>query len=373
MAQPTSTEGMSGHTPSTSVNESGTKERRFTINDALNAMNADDPHLFSQYELVEELGFRHLPCSVPKKQLIRRLLGDNANRRGAEGTVETLTSVLETRDEQQTRIEELSTANDKLQADVERLQARMQRLIQAVSLTQASDVPDDAAAAPSNGPTVQRLEPSNIQARPTPTQSNVIIPEVPPRTSTPHENERNEITHLLGMIVETQARISESMARQGQPLQVHSTSDTSTAIPIYDGAIETNIKHWIAEVERIAALAHWTPQLALVNAISRLRGSAKDWQSSYGSKINDWDTWKNEITERFTRKMTMQEFLEFQEKRQLVESYSIVQYIYSKNAKLDMATYTLAMEKRIYLILNGIKDDKWANPFAALCCKTVID
>ncbi|CAN7981422.1 unnamed protein product, partial [Ixodes pacificus] len=130
MAQPTSTEGTSGHTPSTSVNESGTKERRFTVNDALNAMTADDLHLFSKYELVEELRSRHLPCSGPKKQLIRRLLDDNANRRRAEGTVETLTSVRETRNEQQARIEELSTANDKLQADVERLQAEMQRLIQ---------------------------------------------------------------------------------------------------------------------------------------------------------------------------------------------------------------------------------------------------
>ncbi|KAM7313864.1 hypothetical protein ISCGN_003651 [Ixodes scapularis] len=210
LSMPTSPEGTSGHTPSTSVNESGTKERRFTVNDALNAVNADDLHLFSKYELVEELRSRHLPCSGPKKQLIRTLLDDNANRRGAEGTVETLTSVSETRNEQQARIEELSTANDKLQADVERLQAEMQRLIQAVSLTKASDVPKDVATAPSNGPTVQRLEPSDIPARPTPTQSNVIVPEVPPQTSTPHENERHEITHLLGMIVETQARISEA-------------------------------------------------------------------------------------------------------------------------------------------------------------------
>ncbi|KAG0414994.1 hypothetical protein HPB47_007837 [Ixodes persulcatus] len=88
-----------------------------------------------------------------------RLLEDNATRRGAEGTVETLTSVRETRNEQQARIKELSTANDKLQASVE-------RLIQAC-----------------NG-----WSQSNIPARPTPTQSNIIALEVPLRTSTPHEN-----------------------------------------------------------------------------------------------------------------------------------------------------------------------------------------
>ncbi|KAG0430929.1 hypothetical protein HPB47_022258 [Ixodes persulcatus] len=139
------------------------------VNDALIGVNADDLHLFSKYELVEELRSRHLPCSGLKKQLIRTLVDDNANRRGAEGAVETLTSVRDTSNEQQARIEELSTANDKLQADVERLQAEMRHLIQAVSLTKASDVPDDASTAISNGPRVQRLEPSNIQARPTPT------------------------------------------------------------------------------------------------------------------------------------------------------------------------------------------------------------
>ncbi|KAG0440212.1 hypothetical protein HPB47_016372 [Ixodes persulcatus] len=117
-----------------------------------------------------------------------RLLDVNATRRGAESTVETLTSVRETRNEQQARIKELSTANDKLQAHVERLQAKMQRPIQAVSLTKASDVPDDTATALSNCPAVQRLEPSNIPARPTPTQRNIVALEVPLQTSTPHEN-----------------------------------------------------------------------------------------------------------------------------------------------------------------------------------------
>lgn len=38
-----------------------------------------------------------------------------------------------------------------------------------------------------------------------------------------------------------------------------------------------------------------------------------------------------------------------------------------------MAPYTLTVEERILLILTGIKDDKWANPLAAQCCKLVIE
>ncbi|KAG0429651.1 hypothetical protein HPB47_023415, partial [Ixodes persulcatus] len=147
---PTSTEGTSGHTPSKSVNESETKERRFTVNDALNEGNADDLHLFSKYEIDEELKGTWKP-SRPSA----RLATTASSHRG------TLHS------------------QRQLQADVERLQAEMQ-------------------------------------------------PPHPPRTSTPHENERHEITHLLGMIVETQARISESMARQGQPLQSHRAFQTET-------------------------------------------------------------------------------------------------------------------------------------------------
>ncbi|KAH6924150.1 hypothetical protein HPB50_012817 [Hyalomma asiaticum] len=46
--------------------------------------------------------------------------------------------------------------------------------------------------------------------------------------------------------------------------------------------IESDVHGWITETERIASLANWSPSLTLVNAITRLRGPARDWHASYG-------------------------------------------------------------------------------------------
>ncbi|KAH6943949.1 hypothetical protein HPB50_000800 [Hyalomma asiaticum] len=74
-----------------------------------------------------------------------------------------------------------------------------------------------------------------------------------------------------------------------------------------------------------------------------------------------------------TRKMTMQEFLDFQAKRMLQTEQSITEYIFSKNAILEKAPYYMGTKERMSLILAGIKDDKWAIPLAAHCCKSVLE
>ncbi|KAH7941649.1 hypothetical protein HPB49_015851 [Dermacentor silvarum] len=73
------------------------------------------------------------------------------------------------------------------------------------------------------------------------------------------------------------------------PIHVHSTSDTSSAIPTYDRVPQECAQRWIAQVERIAALAHWTSSLTLACAANRLTGSARDWQSANGSRYETWE------------------------------------------------------------------------------------
>lgn len=132
MAQPTGSEGTSGHTLSlTGVHEIESRRQRFAIEKALNVGNLIDIQRFSKHQPVEELQLRQLPCPGPKKQLIRRLLGDNA-RGKAQGPPETVTSVRETRNAHPSRIEDLSEAKGKLQADVERLRAETEHLVQDV-------------------------------------------------------------------------------------------------------------------------------------------------------------------------------------------------------------------------------------------------
>lgn len=177
---------------------------------------------------------------------------------------------------------------------------------------------------------------------------------------------------LLSVIVQTQ-QLAETLRQSTRPLHVHSTSDTSHAIPTFEGESYENVAEWLREIERVALLANWTPNLTLLNAVTRLHGAARDWHKSYGSRIDDWEVWKEAIKERFQRKMGLQQFLEYQQRRQLRHNESIVQYIYAKNAMLERAPCELGASERISLILHGITEDKWANPLAAQGCKSVLE
>ncbi|KAL1469646.1 hypothetical protein MTO96_040958 [Rhipicephalus appendiculatus] len=209
-------------------------------------------------------------------------------------------------------------------------------------------------------------------------------PAEPPTSTVPdldpvHVGDRDNATHpvalndVLGVIVETQRQFAQALQQNARPLQVHSSGDTASAINTFQGNPQESVKEWLAEIERVASLANWTQSLTMLNAITRLRGAARDWHSSYGIYIQDWDTWKHAVTERFQRKMSLQEFLDYQNERKLLPTETIVQYMYAKNALLEKAPHKLTAEERISLILNGIENDKWATPLASQNCNSVLE
>ncbi|KAH8009205.1 hypothetical protein HPB51_012703 [Rhipicephalus microplus] len=103
------------------------------------------------------------------------------------------------------------------------------------------------------------------------------------------------MAQILAALLNTQALLANTLSRgppTTSPIQIHSTSDTSSSIPLFDGTPQQSAHEWITQVERIAALAHWTPSLTLVTAASRLTGSAKDWHSAYGSQYDTSEQWK---------------------------------------------------------------------------------
>lgn len=107
-------------------------------------------------------------------------------------------------------------------------------------------------------------------------------------TTTPVSGNATTVV-LLSVIVQTQQQLAETLRQSTRPLHVHSTSDTSHAIPTFEGESYENVAEWLREIERVALLANWTPNLTLLNAITRLHGAARDWHKSYGSRIDDWE------------------------------------------------------------------------------------
>ncbi|KAH9364807.1 hypothetical protein HPB48_007098 [Haemaphysalis longicornis] len=359
---------MAEHLTQGSHDADSTRTRPTPGSDLLSSEDASSLELFTKKELTDELKFRLLHHTGNKSELVKRLLEDNARRR-ADGTLDSLTMLLNTSNERLASMESLAATNEKLQADVDALKSQLQILMATANERPSEQVGqrhDDQVD-------TERIDEQRESTLDTPRH---VTPadardEILGVRRTPSET--NDMARLMAMMVESQVTIAECLARAQQPLQVHSTSDTSTAIAFFDGSVRADVKAWTAETERIASLAHWTPSLTLVNAISRLKGPARDWHTSYGRKIETWDAWKEALTERFKRKMTMQEFLNYQAQRTLRENETITEYVYAKNAMLEKAPYNLATEERISLILAGITDDKWANPLAAQCCTSVID
>ncbi|KAH7982340.1 hypothetical protein HPB52_004144 [Rhipicephalus sanguineus] len=153
------------------------------------------------------------------------------------------------------------------------------------------------------------------------------------------------------------------------PIQIHSTSDTASCIAVFDGTSQQSAR----QVERTAALAHWTPSLSLASAANPLAKTARDWHSAYGWRNDTWENWRDALAQRFRRRLTMQEFMKLQAKRRLGDNETIVEYMCSKSAILDKAPYLLAEDERISLILSGIDDDTWAHPLAAQVCFSVTE
>ncbi|KAH6924607.1 hypothetical protein HPB50_020140 [Hyalomma asiaticum] len=288
-------------------------------------------------------------------------------------------------DDRQAHLETLSADNARLRAELDVLRAELSR----TSTSYSREAPHDSSprvrrlgeqvTSSDHGPHVPTDETRSGSA-----QSSMV-------GATNHNEERHRTTNvptqgcpnaepsmaqILAALVNTQVLLANSLSKgppAASPIQIHSTSDTSSSIPIFDGSPQESSHRWIAQVERIAALAYWTSSLTLASAASRLAGSARDWHSAYGWRYETWEEWIDALTQRFRRRLTMQEFIELQSKRRLQNNETIVNYMYSKNAVLDKAPYRLVEEERISLILSGIDDNTWANPLAAQLCVSVTE
>ncbi|XP_064461924.1 uncharacterized protein LOC135372149 [Ornithodoros turicata] len=262
---------------------------------------------------------------------------------------------------------------DDVRNDIAQMKTQIRKLMDALNIRANSDtmvtvettndcnVTNDKTGPPGNDVNVEQPNVSGqlLAATPgEPTHASAFTPSM---------------TDILTVLVDTQRRIADAVTQASRPLEVHSTNDTANAIPTFDGDPHNSVTDWLQNVELVASHAHWTPSLTMLSVFSRLRGAAQNWQRVYGTRFHDWNTWKIALSERFKRKLTLQEFIEYQSQRKLQQNETMVEYIYAKNAMLEKAPYTLAAEERISLIINGIKDDRWAVPLAAQRCTSVLE
>ncbi|GFU12047.1 uncharacterized protein NPIL_180321 [Nephila pilipes] len=282
-----------------------------------------EPHPLQNLTIVQlkkELRFRNLSLTGNKNDLMLCIVEDN-NKRKNEGTLDELNTL-----RMQYFNDEETPSDRNLLMEIESLRKQVELLSNSA------------------------------------TQSPLSMP--PPSQIDPN------IAAILSTLMETQKQFLEKQANSNV-IQITSTKDTANSIQIFKGEIIENALEWLKEVERISTLANWSDELKLTNAISRLSGSAKNWQLTTGKKFNDWITWKTALASRFKRRITMQEFLAHQSERKLKHNESLVDYIYSKDALLEKAPFTIPQPDRISMIIGDITDEKWQIALATQNSNTV--
>ncbi|KAH8039367.1 hypothetical protein HPB51_005728 [Rhipicephalus microplus] len=219
-------------------------------------------------------------------------------------------------DDRQAHLETLSANNARICAELSSLRAQLNRVTTSERETlheahQNASLPMERVATPTLG--LHHSVPDDITMSsgltrpPSPndgTNQDVARPATP--TVSTHEGEPS-MAPILAALVNTQALLANRLSRgppTTSPIQIHSTSDTSSSILLLDGTPQQSAHNWITQVERIAALTHWTPSLTLVTAASCLTGSAKDSHSAYGSQYDTWEQWKEALILPFKRKLT---------------------------------------------------------------------
>ncbi|GFS78005.1 uncharacterized protein NPIL_18131, partial [Nephila pilipes] len=271
-------------------------------------------------QLKKELRFRNLSLTGNKNDLMLRIVEDN-NKRKNERTLDELNTL-----RMQYFNDEETPSDRNLLMEIESLRKQVERL--SNSATQSS------------------------------------LPMPPPSQIDPN------IAAILSTLMETQKQFLERQANSNV-IQITSTNYNANSIKIFKGEIIKNTLEWLKEVERISTLANWSDELKLTNAISRLSGSAKNWQLTTGKIFNDWITWKTALASRFKRRITMQEFLAHQSERKLKHNESLVDYIYSKDALLEKAPFTIPQPDRISMIIGDITEEKWQIALATQNSNTV--
>ncbi|KAH6930024.1 hypothetical protein HPB50_008095 [Hyalomma asiaticum] len=349
-------------------------KRATIIENLLTSLESSTVASATKKQLVDELRARGLPCSGRKDELVERLIRDNVSRRAtASMDASTLIQAADD-DDRQAHLETLSADNARLRAELDIVRAELSRR----STSYSREAPHDSnprvrtlgeqVSSSRHGPHVPTDATRSGSAQSSMVGATNQNEERHATTSVPTQGSPNaepSMAQILAALVNTQVLLANSLSRgqpAASPIQIHSTSDTSSPIPIVDGSPQESAHQWTAQVERIAALAHWTSSLTLARAASRLAGSARDWHSGYGWRYETWEEWRDALTQRFRRRLMMQEFSELQSKQRLQNNETIVEHMYSKNAVLDKAPCRLAEEERISLILSGIDDNTWANP-----------
>ncbi|GFW90175.1 putative gypsy-29-i dr [Trichonephila clavipes] len=199
----------------------------------------------------------------------------------------------------------------------------------------------------------------NSQKSTSPRPTTEVIPRQPCRKDLANIKDSAKLISLTKTIKKNEI---ESLRKHVELLGNRPPQIDPSIAAVLSTLIETQTKlldkQTNQNVIQITSTTHWSNELKLTNAISRLSGSAKNWQLTTEKNFNDCTVWKTAFASRFKRRITMQEFLAHQSERKMKHSETLVDYIYAKDALLEKAPFTISQQDRISMIIVDVTEEK---------------
>lgn len=139
-------------------------------------------------------------------------------------------------------------------------------------------------------------------------------------------------------------------------------------VPIFDpNDVNQNIEDWCTKVDEIREMFHWSDDVTIFNALSKLHGLANVWYKGLKSVKFTWSEWKEKLRRAFPSQRDFSELLEEMIARKKKSDESFAQYFYEKQALLNACK--IQGKDAVSCIIAGIRENHIRAGAKAANCK----
>jgi len=148
------------------------------------------------------------------------------------------------------------------------------------------------------------------------------------------------------------------MARNQQPTQVvvHTTPDVTRALQVFSRENGDDAKLFCEEVERASAQQAWPDSIKISTAVSKLRGSARDWHSNFGTLYDEWFEWKTAFLQQFFRPKSLVELTNELQKRRQGAQEPLQDYVQAKLKIFSNSGIAVQVQDKVDSLCQGMRN-----------------
>ncbi|XP_023218912.1 uncharacterized protein LOC111621084 [Centruroides sculpturatus] len=155
---------------------------------------------------------------------------------------------------------------------------------------------------------------------------------------------------------------SEHQAVNPNPMSMMQTlmEKLTSSLPEFGGTTTESADEWLNYIELTRNQQRLAETQVLPLAISKLRGTAKNWHKAIGYQLNNWTEWKTSLKSEFGKRLTLRMWCDRVKEREQRQDESLTDYFYAKLCLLRTNCPVNVTEvDEIDYLLDGIKNKQY--------------